>query len=426
MRVVVTPFDGELAGPPAAAECEVVNTRAHRARSPRSSLRSRPRRAASQVAVRKPSSDADGDAVTYRYAWSRDGVPLSIDGGAVPAAMLRHGEIWRVEVTPFDGEQEGESVVLQASVGNTPPPAPAAVALVARRARGGRGGRLRGARPRARRRPGADRAALPLVPRTTARRRSGRASPTLPAGVVRRGERWRCEAWASDGTAESARRRRRARRAQQPPIGADGRPSSRSVRGAATPSPAASRPPRNDPDDDPVSYAYAWTENDRPVAPGAEPARVDAEPGREGEALAVHRHADGRQRRGARGERGGGGREHARREPAVVRLEPSAPRQGEPFRCEVAVKSEDPDGDSVRYRYHLAAERGSASRSRRSSQEVPPRLVKAGDRWRCTVTPTDGAEDGPSSGTEEAIVAAPPPRRRGRPSRTGRASGRLR
>jgi hypothetical protein len=90
--------------------------------------------------------------------------------------------------------------------------------------------------------------------------------------------------------------------------------------------------------------------------------------------------------------------------PAFARLEPAAPREGQPIRCEIAVKSEDPDGDAVRYRYAWQRN-GTAQPFADTSQEVPARLVKAGDRWRCTVTPMDGSEDGPPTGTEEALVA---------------------
>ena len=89
--------------------------------------------------------------------------------------------------------------------------------------------------------------------------------------------------------------------------------------------------------------------------------------------------------------------------PAIVRLRPAALRDGEAIRCEIVAKSEDPDGDSIRYRYAWQRN-GAAQPFADTSQEVPPRLVKAGDRWRCTVTPTDGSEDGPTSGTEEAVI----------------------
>jgi hypothetical protein len=93
--------------------------------------------------------------------------------------------------------------------------------------------------------------------------------------------------------------------------------------------------------------------------------------------------------------------------PAIVRLQPAAPTAGEPVRCEFVAKSEDPDGDPVRYRFSWQRN-GVAQPFADSSQEVPPRLVKGGDRWRCSVTPTDGSEDGPVAGSEEAQVLAGP------------------
>jgi hypothetical protein len=89
--------------------------------------------------------------------------------------------------------------------------------------------------------------------------------------------------------------------------------------------------------------------------------------------------------------------------PAIVRLEPASPRSGDAVRCEFIARSEDPDGDAVRYRFSWQRN-GVAQPFADSSQEVPPRLVKAGDRWRCSVTPTDGADDGPIAGSEEGKV----------------------
>jgi len=89
--------------------------------------------------------------------------------------------------------------------------------------------------------------------------------------------------------------------------------------------------------------------------------------------------------------------------PAIVRLKPAPPRSGEPIRCEIVAKGEDPDGDNVRYRYSWQRN-GTPQPFAESSQEVPARLVKDGDRWRCSVTTTDGSEDGPAAGTEEALV----------------------
>jgi hypothetical protein len=159
----------------------------------------------------------------------------------------------------------------------------------------------------------------------------------------------------------------------------------------------------SDPDGDVVTYAYAWTENDRPVPAGADPARIE----------------EGRVAKGKRwkctvtpsdGTAPGPAATAAVTVlnsppgPALVRIQPAAPRDGQPIRCDVVAKSEDPDGDRVRYRYAWQRN-GLAQPFADTSQEVPARLVKAGDRWRCSVTPTDGTEDGPPSGTEEAVVA---------------------
>lgn len=398
VRVVVTPWDGELAGPPAAAECEVANTppaapvAALEPAEPTAPL-------GVSVAIRGPSADRDGDAVIYRYAWTRDGVPVEHEGPTIPSGTLRHGERWRVEVIPFDGEAEGERVVLQASVKNTPPPSPSVVLAPASAAAGE-------AITCDARTPERDADQEPVEIRYRWYRNDrpealGEGGPTLPAGVLRRGERWRCEAWSSDGSAESAR-------AGAELVVRNTPPSAPEV--VIEPEPARRGDDLHcriatasvDRDGDPVTYAYAWTENDRPVSPGDVTARIAGArvaKGKRWKCTATP--SDGT----AAGGPGSAQVVVANTPPGplLVRLDPAAPRSGQPIRCEVTAKSEDPDGDPVRYRF--AWERnGLGQPFAESSTEVPPRLVRAGDRWRCIVTPTDGAEDGPAAGTEEALV----------------------
>jgi hypothetical protein len=74
------------------------------------------------------------------------------------------------------------------------------------------------------------------------------------------------------------------------------------------------------------------------------------------------------------------------------------------MRCEIVAPSDDADGDAIRYRYAWQRN-GEAQPFAESSEEVPPRLVKGGDRWRCLVTPNDGEENGPTTGSAEAVVA---------------------
>jgi hypothetical protein len=160
--------------------------------------------------------------------------------------------------------------------------------------------------------------------------------------------------------------------------------------------------PSVDPDDDPVAYAYAWTRNDRQVPAGPDPARVEASRVRKGERWrCTATPSDGT----APGPSGSAERTVSNTPPgpAIVRLEPAAPKAGEPLRCDLVVKSEDADGDTIRYRFTWQRN-GIPQPFADSSQEVPLRLLKAGDRWRCAVTPTDGTEDGPPAGSEEAEI----------------------
>ena len=401
VRAIVTPWDGELAGPSAYAECEVANTPPS---APGVALDpaepTAPRGTA--VVIRKPSVDRDGDPVIYRYAWWRDGAPFQGGGAAIPPGTMRHGERWRVEVAPFDGEEEGERVVLEAVVKNTPPPAPSVVLAPASAA----AGEPLTCDARVPERD-ADGEVITLRYRWL---RNGKpeaiaeGSPALPAGVLRRGEKWRCEAWSFDGYAESGR-------AGAELVVRNGPPAApqvtiepeRAHRGDDLLCRIAA--PSVDPDGDPVSYAYAWTENDRPVQAGAEPARIDGgrvSKGRRWKCTATP--SDGT----VAGSPASAVLVVANSPPgaASVRLEPASPRQGQTLRCEVAAKSEDPDGDPVRYRFAWQRN-GAAQPFSESAQEVPARLVKAGDVWRCTATPTDGAEDGPQAGSEELMVLPP-------------------
>jgi hypothetical protein len=66
-------------------------------------------------------TDVDGDPTTVRYAWFVDGVQVSVDPSIGSDLFDKHQEI-HVEVTPNDGDEDGEVVVsATAAVLNTPP-----------------------------------------------------------------------------------------------------------------------------------------------------------------------------------------------------------------------------------------------------------------------------------------------------------------
>jgi hypothetical protein len=226
-------------------------------------------------------------------------------------------------------------------------------------------------------------------------------SPVLPPNVIRRGERWRCEAWSSDGTAESGRAVAEVTVQNSPP----GAPQL-----AIEPDPARTQDdltcrvaiPAIDPDGDEVSYTFSWWRNDKPVPPGADPAKVAASLTSRGDRFrCAATPSDGSlpgpaatiERTISNSAPG----------PARVRVNTSTPKAGQAISCEIVKKAEDPDSDKIRYRYRWQRN-GVAQPFAESSEEVPARLLRTGDRWRCLVTPTDGDLDGPESGSEEALI----------------------
>ena len=401
-RVKVTPWDGELAGTPVEASCAGRNTPPGR---PVAVLDPATPTTLSGLTVKlvEPATDADGDPVTYRYRWSRDGSLVPAEGPTMPPRSFHRGEVWRVEVVAFDGEEEGKPLLLTTTVGTAVPPRPLVTVKPAAPVAGASltcevTGPVKDAYPK---------------PITIGNRwsRNDKVEPlaegqlVLPAGVVRRGDRWRCEAWAADGPSESPRASAEVTVQNSPP-GAPQvviEPEVAHVRDEISCRVAA---PAIDPDGDQVTYTFAWWRNDRPLADptgGGKMSQVAISKGDRYKCSVTP--SDGT----AKGPPGSAERviANAAPGPARVRIEPSPAITGRPIRCKVTSPSEDPDKDSVRYRYRWQRN-GAPQPFAESSEEVPIRMIKSGDRWRCQVVPTDGDLDGPESGSDEVLVQEPP------------------
>ena len=66
--------------------------------------------------------DIDWDSITYTYAWLRNGELVEDQTGSVVTADATvKGELWTVQVTPNDGEDDGEIAEFTVSVGNALP-----------------------------------------------------------------------------------------------------------------------------------------------------------------------------------------------------------------------------------------------------------------------------------------------------------------
>lgn len=65
--------------------------------------------------------DPDGDALTYRYAWSVDGQPVDADGESIGSAETAVDQVWQVQVRANDGVNEGEPATAEVTILNTPP-----------------------------------------------------------------------------------------------------------------------------------------------------------------------------------------------------------------------------------------------------------------------------------------------------------------
>jgi hypothetical protein len=71
------------------------------------------------------STDADGDTITYTYAWNNNGTASSVTSDRVSASYTSDGDTWECIVTPNDGTADGTSGSDTALVGDyTAPDAP--------------------------------------------------------------------------------------------------------------------------------------------------------------------------------------------------------------------------------------------------------------------------------------------------------------
>ncbi|MFZ5481185.1 MAG: hypothetical protein ACOZNI_30785 [Myxococcota bacterium] len=67
------------------------------------------------------STDPEGDALTYEWSWTVDGVDAGLDGTEVAGALVSAGETWEVTVVATDGTNTSAPATRSVVVGNAPP-----------------------------------------------------------------------------------------------------------------------------------------------------------------------------------------------------------------------------------------------------------------------------------------------------------------
>ncbi|MHB8872866.1 MAG: hypothetical protein ACYC8T_04200, partial [Myxococcaceae bacterium] len=398
LKVTVTPSDGAENGPPGFAECTVEDTAPS---APEIALEPAAPTAETGLRVKlvRPGEDKDGDPVSYRYAWTRDGVPFAPGGpgSEVKAGGLRRGEVLSVTVTSDDGEVRGGEVAASARVQNTVPAAPK-VALSPQKPAAGSSLACAVTPPK-------DLDGDP-VSVGIAWLRNGQPVPVawgkgeLPSGVVKKDETWSCEAWSDDGFGRSSREGAKVTVANSAPGAPEvfvepERPGTGDELRCQLTGEA------KDADGDRLRYQYRWFENGKAVPPGADPTRVGAEQTRRGRKWRCEVSASDGELSGpsATIERAIGNSAPAA--PRVA-MKPRTPKAQAPIECEILQAAADPDGDPVTYRF--AWTRDGALHKGSTRPMLAGGQVKSGDLWSCQVTASDGELEGPPAVSGDAAV----------------------
>jgi len=117
-KVIVTPTDGELDGPPVASEVLIGNTPP----VAEVSVDNAAPLSDADVTATATGSDVDGDALEFAYAWTVEGDPERVvEGASLSALETVKGEVWTVSAIAKDDEADSEPATLSVSIENVGP-----------------------------------------------------------------------------------------------------------------------------------------------------------------------------------------------------------------------------------------------------------------------------------------------------------------
>ena len=403
-RAAATPSDGILTGPTVSQWFEVRNTPPTKCAI---TLPYKPH-TGDDLPVRltgKP-TDPDGDPVKLRFNWYLNGEPVK--SGPKPQQMegkrVNRGQRWTVVATPHDGEASGPACEASALVVNSPPTAPR-VALKPKNPTAGAG----------------------LVAEITAKSTdidkdevglsyswtvdgkpfpAGNTTAKVPAGIVKKDQKWKVTVTASDGELKSKPASAEVVVVNSPP---------QAPRVTIRPSAPLSSDdlhcrlvkPTPDIDGDKLKHTVEWFrvkgKKTKPAGKArAKGPKLSAKLTKKGQHWVCRVRADDKE--------APGGFAEARTQvanaapvPPQVEIRPADPSTGQKLECVIKAPAADPDGDKVKYRFVWTKD-GVTQGFAPVTDRVPARLTRVKDIWQCTVTATDGRLSSPPAFSQEVIV----------------------
>lgn len=344
------------------------------------------------------STDPDGDALGYTYAWTVDGVASAASYAAtLPESATARGETWTVYVYASDAWGTGPAGTASVTIGNTAPslaalditPDPATRSATLTCTPSGYAD--------------ADGDADQTLLEWTVDGVAAGTGPTLASGFTT-GQTVTCQATPFDGTDTGLVLYDSLVIQNSPPEVTSLVLSPTTPYTDDTLSAAVSA---SDPEGDTITLAYAWTVNGAAVSTAPTLAGSAFAKGDVVELTVTPSDADGA------GHPGSASVTIANTPPGApsLALDPADPEEGEAVVCDVTTASTDADGDTVTYRMAWTVDGvaypsgGDAGPSTVTwpDDEMSAADTEAGEWVTCTVTPDDGEDTGTAASTSVEI-----------------------
>lgn len=384
---IVVPFDGEAEGASATANVTILNTA-----PPAPTVVVDPASPrivdAARVRVTKQPPDADGDAVTYAYAYRIGGRTLELPASTsvIPPGVLRKHQTASIEVTAHDGEAAGGKTQAEVKAVNTPPPAPKLTIWPTKpnTADDLTIGLLDSA-------PDADADVVAMRYGWSVDGAPAEHGAVVPHTATRKGQRWQLTVTPFDGEAAGAAVSAQVTIGNTPPVAPVLTLVSYAVATDVAIAPKIAVPAQDD-DGDTVRLKYRWLKNGRPARVKESQSALDPKLTQKGETWTLDvvpndGIADG---------------EPYRIAVRIINSPPTPPRisisNAKPtVRDRVIVKidapASDKDRDRLRYRFRWFRDGSPMTSWRERKASLEPGEMKKGEAWRVEVCAYDGESE---------------------------------